>query len=218
VGSRERRGIGSVTPRIDPTAEVEPGVEIGSGTSIWGHVHARGPARIGSDCIVGEKTYIAYGVEIGDRVKINAFVYLCNGVVVEDGVMIGAGVIFTNDRYPRATTPDLQTRRDSGPGPDTEPTWVREGATVGAGAVIGPGVEIGRFAMVGMGSAVTRSVPPFHLVIGSPAVGVACVCRCGNPMLRFRAGTVPDAGDVDCKACGSRYKVHAGEVVELGAA
>ena len=108
VGSRERRGIGSVTPRIDPTAEIEPGVEIGSGTSIWDHVHVRGPARIGSDCIVGEKTYIAYGVEIGDRVKINAFVYVCNGVVVEDGVMIGAGAIFTNDRYPRATTPDLR--------------------------------------------------------------------------------------------------------------
>ena len=206
-----------MTPRIDPTADIEPGVEIGAGTSIWSQVHVRGPARIGSDCIVGEKTYIAYGVEIGDRVKINAFVYVCNGVVVEDGVMIGAGVIFTNDRYPRATTPDLQTLRDSGPGPETEPTWVREGATVGAGAVIGPGVEIGRFAMVGMGSAVTRSVHPFHLVIGSPAVGVACVCRCGHPMHRFRAGTVPDAGDVDCDACGSRYKVHAGEVVELGA-
>src|SRR5215216_2959836 len=203
--------------RIDPTAEIEPGGEIGPGTSIWSHVHARGPARIGRDCIVGEKAYIADGVDIGDRVKIDAFVYLCNGVVVEHGVMIGAGVLFTNDRYPRATTPDLRTLRES-PGPDAQPTSVREGATVGAGAVIGPGVEIGRFAMVGMGSAVTRSVPPFHLVIGSPAVGVACVCRCGHPMLRFRAGTVPDAGDVDCQACGSRYKVNAGEVVELGAA
>lgn len=205
-----------MTPRVHPTAEIEPGVEIGSGTSVWSHVHARGPAHIGSDCIVGEKTYIAYGVEIGDRVKINAFVYLCNGVVVEDGVMIGAGVVFTNDRYPRATTPDLQTLRDSAPGPRTEQTVVREGVTVGAGTVIGPGLEIGRFAMVGMGSAVTRSVPPFHLVIGSPAVRVALVCRCGYPMLRFRAGTVPDAGDVGCDACGLRYKVDAGEVVELG--
>jgi UDP-2-acetamido-3-amino-2,3-dideoxy-glucuronate N-acetyltransferase len=217
LGSRERGSVISVTPRVHPTAEIEPGVEIGPGTSIWSHVHARGPARIGSECIVGEKTYIAYGVDIGDRVKINAFVYVCNGVVVEDGVMIGAGVTFTNDRYPRATTPDLQTLRDSAPGPETEPTFVREGATVGAGAVIGPGVEIGRFAMVGMGSAVTRDVPAFHLVIGSPAVGTACVCRCGNPMLRFRAGTVPDAGDVQCGACDRRYKVVAGEVVELGA-
>jgi acetyltransferase-like isoleucine patch superfamily enzyme len=202
--------------RIDPTAEIEPGVEIGSGTSMWSHVHARGPARIGQDCVVGEKTYIAEGVDIGDRVKVDAFVYLCYGVVVEDGVMIGAGVVFTNDRYPRATTPDLQTLRES-PGPDALRTWVREGATVGAGAVIGPGLEIGRFAMVGMGSAVTRDVPPFHLVIGSPAVRVALVCRCGNPMLRFRAGTVPDAGPVSCNACGLRYKVDAGDVVELDA-
>jgi UDP-2-acetamido-3-amino-2,3-dideoxy-glucuronate N-acetyltransferase len=199
---------------IDPTAEVESDVEIGPGTLIGSHVHARGPARIGQDCIVAEKTYIADGVDIGDRVKIDAFVYLCNGVVVEHGVMIGAGVVFTNDRYPRATTPDLETLRES-PGPDVQPTWVREGATVGAGAVIGPGLAIGRFAMVGMGSAVTRDVPPFHLVIGSPAVRVALVCRCGNPMLRFRAGTVPDAGAVTCDVCGWRYKVDAGDVVEL---
>ncbi len=66
---------------------------------------------VGRECEVGEKTYIADGVSIGDRVKIDAFVYLCDGVVVEDGVMIGAGVVFTNDRYPRATTPDLQTVR-----------------------------------------------------------------------------------------------------------
>jgi UDP-2-acetamido-3-amino-2,3-dideoxy-glucuronate N-acetyltransferase len=202
--------------RIDPTAEIEPGVEIGPDTTIWSHVHARGPARIGRECEVGEKTYIADGVSIGDRVKIDAFVYVCDGVIFEDGVMIGAGVVFTNDRYPRATTPDLQTVRQP-QRPEAPRTSVREGATVGAGAVIGPGLEIGRFAMVGMGSAVTRDVPPFHLVIGAPAVRVALVCRCGNPMLRFRAGTVPDAGDVQCEACGLRYTVDAGEVVEIGA-
>jgi UDP-2-acetamido-3-amino-2,3-dideoxy-glucuronate N-acetyltransferase len=109
--------------RINPTAEIEPGVEIGLGTSIESHVHARGPARIGKQCIVGEKTFIADGVDIGDRVNMDAFVYLCNGVVVEDAVMIGAGVVFTNDRYPRATAPDLRSLRES-PGPDAQPTWV----------------------------------------------------------------------------------------------
>ena len=79
--------------------------------------------------------------------------------------MVGAGTIFTNDRYPRATTPDLQTLRDSEPGPEITETFVREGATIGAGAVIGPGVEVGRFAMVGMGAVVTRrraSIPSRH--------------------------------------------------------
>jgi UDP-2-acetamido-3-amino-2,3-dideoxy-glucuronate N-acetyltransferase len=207
-----------VTARIHPTADIEPGVEIGPGTAIWSHVHVRGPARIGSDCIVGEKTYIAYGVEIGDRVKINALVYVCSGVVIEDGVMVSAGTIFTNDRYPRATTPDLQILRDSAPAPDTPATFVREGATIGAGAVIGPGVEVGRFAMVGMGAVVTRSVGPFRLVTGNPATAVGCVCRCGHPLVRFTGGAVPDAGEVECEACGARYKIHAGEVAESGAA
>jgi UDP-2-acetamido-3-amino-2,3-dideoxy-glucuronate N-acetyltransferase len=216
VGSRGRGSIVGVTARIHPTAEIEPGVEIGSGTAIWNHVHVRGPARIGSDCIVGEKTYIAYGVEIGDRVKLNAFVYVCQGVVVETGVMVGAGSIFTNDRYPRATTPDLQALRDSEPGPETTETFVREGATIGAGAVIGPGVEVGRFAMVGMGAVVTRDVLPFHLVTGNPATAAACVCRCGHPILRFTGAVVPD--DIECGSCGRGYKVHAGEVAESGPA
>lgn len=203
-----------MTVRIHPTAEIEPGVEIGPGTAIWNHVHVRGPARIGSDCIVGEKTYIAYGVEIGDRVKLNALVYVCSGVVIEDGVMVSAGTIFTNDRYPRATTPDLRTLRESAPGPESVATFVREGATIGAGALIGPGLEVGRFAMVGMGAVVTRDVAPFHLVTGSPAAAAACVCRCGQPIVRFAHGVVPDAGDVECPACGRGYKIHAGEVAE----
>jgi UDP-2-acetamido-3-amino-2,3-dideoxy-glucuronate N-acetyltransferase len=217
VGLGGRRDIISVTARIHPTAEIEPGVEIGSGTAIWNQVHVRGPARIGSDCIVGEKTYIAYGVEIGDRVKLNAFVYVCHGVVISDGVMVGAGSIFTNDRYPRSTTPDLQTLRDSEPGPETAETFVREGATIGAGAVIGPGVEVGRFAMVGMGAVVTRSVPAFHLVTGNPATAAGAVCRCGHPLLRFTHDDLPSPGDVECERCGLPYKIHAGEVAESGA-
>src|SRR5215470_14100537 len=92
--------------RIHPTAIVEGGVEIGADTAIWDSVHVRAPSRIGRECIIGEKTYVAYGVAIGDRVKINAQVYVCTGVTIEDAVMVAAGVIFTNDRYPRACDPD----------------------------------------------------------------------------------------------------------------
>ena len=67
---------------------------------------------------------------MGDRVKINAFVYVCNGVTIEDGVMISAGTVFTNDRFPRATTPDLQRLRPSEPDEHTLATRVREGATL----------------------------------------------------------------------------------------
>jgi UDP-2-acetamido-3-amino-2,3-dideoxy-glucuronate N-acetyltransferase len=199
---------------VHPSARIEAGVEIGPGTAVWDHVHVRGPSRIGAGCIVGEKTYIAYGVDIGDRVKLNSFVYVCHRVTIEDGVMVGAGVIFTNDRYPRATTSDLRELRDSAPGDETLPTFVRAGASIGAGAVIGPDVEIGRFAMVGMGATVTRSVPPFHLVVGNPAVALACVCRCGRPFLRFAGRQAPDRETVVCEACSLGYSVRGGVVAE----
>ena len=170
---------------IHPTAIIEDGVVIGRGTSVWDNVHVRRDAVIGEQCIIGEKTYIAYGVSIGNRVKINAFVYICTAVTIEDGVMISAATTFTNDRFPRATTPDLRTLAASDPDEATRPTRVREGATVGAGCTIGCDLTIGRFAMVGMGSLVTRSVPDFHLVLGSPARSVGCVCRCGQVLAHF---------------------------------
>lgn len=190
-------------------------MHIGAGTSVWDNVHIRGPGTsIGDECIVGEKTYIAYGVSIGDRVKINAFVYICNAVTIEDGVMIAAGTIFTNDVFPRATTPDLAALRPSEPDEETLPTVVRAGATIGARAVVGCDLEIGRWAMVGMGSVVTRSVPAHHLVVGTPARSVACVCRCGHPIVRFSEGRPPD-GAWTCEPCGRRYETLRGSVSEL---
>jgi acetyltransferase-like isoleucine patch superfamily enzyme len=198
---------------VHPTAEVEDGVVIGDGTALWSHVHVRRGAVIGRDCIVGEKTYIAGDVVIGDRVKINAMAYVCAGVTLEDGVMVSAGVVFTNDRYPRATTPDLSTLRSSDVDEHTRPTFVREGATIGAGAIVGSGLEIGRFALVGMGAVVTRSVPQFHLVVGNPARSVAVVCRCGQPVARFAAGLSAD-GPAACSECGRSFEVQARMVTE----
>jgi acetyltransferase-like isoleucine patch superfamily enzyme len=202
--------------RIHPTAEIEAGVAVGAGSAIWSGVHVRGPGTtIGADCIVGERTHIAYGVTIGDRVKLNAFVYVCTGVTIENGVMVGAGTIFTNDRYPRATTPDLKTLRPSEPDEHTLPTHVGEGASIGAGAVIGCDLSIGRFALVGMGSVVTRSAPAFHLVVGQPARSVAVISRAGEPIVRFSGARPPDRDEVVCPVSGLRYAIQAGEVIEL---
>lgn len=184
--------------RVHPTAIIEDGVVIGEGTAIWDHVHIRAPSRIGSDCIIGEKTYIAYGVEIGDLVKINAQAYICTGVQIETGVMVSAGVIFTNDRFPRATDPDLARLRPSEPDEHTENTIVRRGATIGSGAVIGPGVELGDFSMVGMGSVVTSSVGDFELVLGNPARHAGYVCRCGQKLEESRLS-------MTCSRCGRTY-------------
>lgn len=205
-----------MSARVHPTAIVEKGVTLGDGTTIWDNVHVRAPARIGRDCIVGEKTYIAYGVEVGDRVKLNAFVYVCTAVTLENGVMVSAGTVFTNDRFPRATTPDLLALRPSEPDETTQPTLVREGATIGARCVIGSDLSIGRFATVGMGAVVTRSVPDFHLAVGHPARSVGFVCRCGEPFLRFEAGKAPEEIEGSCPACDRRYSVGDGIVRERG--
>lgn len=201
--------------RIHPTALIEDGVEIGEGTAVWDNVHIRGPSSIGQQCIVGEKTYIAYGVQIGHRVKINAFVYICNAVTIETGVMIAAGTTFTNDRFPRATTADLAELRYSGPDEHTLPTLVREGATIGARSVIGSDLVIGRFAMIGMGAVVTRSVPDFHLAFGHPARSVGLVCRCGEPLAHFDFAPEAFSAALTCRICGLAYDVRGGNVTEL---
>lgn len=204
-----------MTVRIHPTALVEDNVTIGEGTSVWDNVHIRHDSRIGEECIIGEKTYVAYGVVIGDRVKINAMVYICNAVTIEDGVMISAGTIFTNDRFPRATTPDLTQLRSSDPDEHTLPTLVREGATIGAAATIGNDLTIGSFAMVGMGSVVTKSVPDFHLVLGSPAKSVGCVCRCGQLIVRFAKDISTNFPKLRCPVCELEYSIENGTVTEL---
>jgi UDP-2-acetamido-3-amino-2,3-dideoxy-glucuronate N-acetyltransferase len=200
--------------RLHPTAIIEQDVQIGSGSSVWDNVHIRHSTQIGEECIIGEKTYVAYGVQIGNRVKINAFVYICNAVTLEDGVMISAGTIFTNDRFPRATTSDLRELRPSDPDEHTLPTLVKAGATIGAGCTIGNDLSIGRFAMIGMGSLVTKSVPDFHLAIGHPARSIGAVCRCGNPLMRFPE-TEEFEEEVSCSVCGLRYRIKNREVIEL---
>lgn len=200
-------------PRIHPTAIVEAGVALGDGTSVWDNVHIRHSTTIGDDCIIGGKTIIAYGVRIGHRVKVNSFVYICNAVTIEDGVMVSAGTIFTNDRFPRAATNDLQALKPSEPDEHTLPTLVKAGATIGAGCVIGNNLAIGRFAMIGMGSVVTKSIPDFHLALGNPARSVGCVCRCGQLLAKFDAA--PAVCDLNCQHCNLQFQLNNRVVTEV---
>jgi UDP-2-acetamido-3-amino-2,3-dideoxy-glucuronate N-acetyltransferase len=191
---------GTDAPRIHPTALIEDGVRIGARTAIWDHVHVRGPATIGHDCIIGEKTYVAYGVEIGNFVKINAMVYVPTGISIEDRVMLAAGVIFTNERYPRAFEDGADGLARSAPNEKTLESRVCEGATIGAGARIGPGVTIGPYAMVGMGAVVTTDVPTHALVVGNPARIRGWVCTCGWPLPSDAPGAL-----LPCGQCGRRF-------------
>jgi len=189
---------------IHPTAIVEPGAEVGARTAVWDSVHIRSGAVIGSDCIVGEKTYVAYDVRVGDLVKINAHVYLCAGVTIEDGCMVAAGAVFTNEKSPRATDPDITALRPSDPTDRTLETVVRRGATIGANATIGPGIELGEYCMVGMGAVATRSVPAHGLVVGNPARLVGLVDRSGECVLRLGADeALPDEAQIECPGDGT---------------
>jgi acetyltransferase-like isoleucine patch superfamily enzyme len=202
---------------VHPTAIIEPDVTIGRRTAVWDNVHIRHSVRIGDDCIIGEKTYIAYGVLIGDRVKINAFVYICTGVTIERGVMVSAGTVFTNDRFPRATTPDLRQLLPSEPDERTLSTRVREGATIGAQSTIGPGLTIGRYSMTGMGSVVTRDVPDFVLVAGNPARPIGYVCACGQPLLPHAGRLLDSQMEKTCANCLLRYEIDGANVRQLAA-
>jgi UDP-2-acetamido-3-amino-2,3-dideoxy-glucuronate N-acetyltransferase len=124
-------------------------------------------------CSVGDETKIGTFVEIqknaivGMRCKISSHTFICEGVVIEDGVFIGHGVMFTNDRYPRATTldGDLQTEADW----TAEPTHVKRSASIGSNATVVSGVTIGEGALVGAGAVVTKDVPDYAIVAGVPA-------------------------------------------------
>jgi acetyltransferase-like isoleucine patch superfamily enzyme len=201
--------------RIHPTAIIEEGVILGEGTSVWDNAHIRHHTSLGEECLVGGKSTIAYQVRIGNRVKINSMAYICNAVTIEDGVMISAGVIFTNDRFPRAATNDLKSLRPSEPDEATLPTLVREGATIGAGAIIGCDLTIGRFAMIGMGAVVTHSIADFHLAIGSPARSIGAVCRCGQPLIKWQEVELPDPRHVACVHCNLIYEIVGQLVIEM---
>ena len=190
-------------PRIHPTAIIERGAVIGDGTAVWDGAHVRERAVIGRDCIIGEKTYIAYDVRIGDLVKINAHVYVCTGVTIGDGCLIAAHVVFTNDRAPRATDPDVGRLLGSSPTERTERCRVGRGASIGANATIGPGLVLGDWCMVGMGAVVTADVPPYALVMGNPARIAGLVARDGTRVLALRAGEpLPRSARIPCPGDG----------------
>jgi UDP-2-acetamido-3-amino-2,3-dideoxy-glucuronate N-acetyltransferase len=122
---------------------------------------------VGNNVMIGPFVEIQSGSAVGDRCKISSHSFICEGVLIEDEVMIGHGVMFTNDRYPRATNEAgrLQSRSDW----TLEHSRVRRGASVGSNAAILPGVTIGRYALIGAGAVVTKDVPDFAIAAGVPA-------------------------------------------------
>jgi UDP-2-acetamido-3-amino-2,3-dideoxy-glucuronate N-acetyltransferase len=151
---------------IHKTACVGEDVRLGAGVRVSPFVNMYG-------CEVGEETGIGAFVEvqrdaiIGRRCKISSHSFICSGVTIEDEVFIGHGVVFINDRHPRATNLDGSKQRESDW--QMERTIVRRGASLGSGAIVMCGVEIGERALIGAGAVVTRDVAPGAVVVGNPA-------------------------------------------------
>ncbi len=123
--------------------------------------------RIGNETKIGAFVEIQKGVMVGARCKISSHTFICEGVSIEDEVFVGHGVVFTNDKYPRATTADGQLQDEDDW--SVVPTRVRRGASIGSGAVILCGVTIGETALIGAGAVVTRDVAASEIVAGVPA-------------------------------------------------
>lgn len=145
---------------------IAPDVKLGKDVKIYAFVNLYG-CEIGDESKIGTFVEIQKGVKIGSRVKVSSHTFICEGVTLEDEVFIGHGVMFTNDKYPRATTEDgdLQTEADW----QCIPTLIKRGASIGSNATVLCGVTVGEKAIVGAGSVVTHDVPAGAIVAGVPA-------------------------------------------------
>jgi acetyltransferase-like isoleucine patch superfamily enzyme len=140
-------------------------VTLGKGVKLSKFINLYG-CEIGDDTKIGAFVEVQKNATIGRRCKISSHTFVCEGVTIEDEVFIGHGVMFVNDTFPRATTAgQLQTEKDW----KVERTLVKAGASIGTGATILANVVIGEGAMVGAGAVVTKDVPPYTIVAGSPA-------------------------------------------------
>jgi UDP-2-acetamido-3-amino-2,3-dideoxy-glucuronate N-acetyltransferase len=159
---------------------------VGAGTTVWHLAQIREDARLGSDCIIGRGAYVGPGVIIGDKVKLQNYALVYEPARLEDGVFIGPAAVLTNDHCPRSVDVSWKLKR---PGDwDSSGVVVREGASVGARAVILPGCVVGRWAMIAAGAVVTRDVPDFALVVGTPARQVGWVGRAGLRLIETSPG------------------------------
>jgi len=149
----------------EPIQRIASDVKLGKNVRIFGFTNLYG-CEIGDDTKIGTFVEIQKGSKIGKRCKISSHTFICEGVTLEDEVFVGHNVVFTNDRFPRATANGkLQTEADW----VCVPTLVKHGAAIGSGAVLLCGITIGENALIGAGSVVTKDVPAGAVVAGNPA-------------------------------------------------
>ena len=185
-------------PRILPSADLDDGVSIGDGSSVWHLAQVRGGVEIGENVVVGRGAYIGTGVHVGDNCKIQNYALVYEPAYLEDGVFIGPAAVLTNDTFPRAVNPDGTPKSAH----DWEPVGVtiERGASIGARATCVAPVTVGAWATVAAGAVVVKDVPAYALVAGVPARRIGWVGESGVPL-------VPGERETHwvCPATGDRY-------------
>jgi UDP-2-acetamido-3-amino-2,3-dideoxy-glucuronate N-acetyltransferase len=175
-----------------PTAVIDPGCEIGSGTHIWHFSHVMSGSHLGQHCNLGQNVVISPGVKVGNNVKIQNNVSLYTGVELEDDVFCGPSMVFTNVVNPRSHISRKHEYRR---------TLVRKGASIGANSTIVCGVTLGRYCFIAAGAVVTKDVPDYALMVGVPANRAGWMCYCG---VRLPAMEEPRSR---CPDCGRLYAI-----------
>lgn len=184
---------------VHPTAFVDDPCEVGDGTHVWHFSHVMSGCTIGKNCNLGQNVHVASGVRIGNNVKIQNNVSVYTGVELENDVFCGPSMVFTN-----VTNPRSHVNRKN----EYKRTLVRKGASLGANSTIVCGTTIGEYAFVGAGAVVTRDVPDYGLVVGTPARRVGWMCRCG-----VRLDVVN--GHCQCSSCSQSYLLDGEHLVAL---
>lgn len=180
---------------VHPSAIVDYGATIGSGTRVWHFAHVCPGAVIGADCSLGQNVFIGNRVVVGDNVKIQNNVSVYDNVTLESDVFCGPSMVFTNVYNPRSAVSRKDEYRD---------TLVRRGATLGANCTIVCGVTIGYHAFVGAGSVVNRDVPDHALVVGVPGRQIGWMSTFGERLALPLESDEPLETEND----GRRYRLH----------
>jgi UDP-2-acetamido-3-amino-2,3-dideoxy-glucuronate N-acetyltransferase len=175
---------------VHETAVVDDGCEIGAGSKIWHFSHIMPGCVLGENCNIGQNVVVSPDVHLGNNVKVQNNVSIYTGVNCEDDVFLGPSCVFTNVTNPRSGV----NRRGQ-----YERTTVKQGASIGANATIVCGHDIGRYAFIGAGAVVTKTVPDYALVVGNPAKQIGWMSEYGH-RLEFDSN-----GEATCQESGECY-------------
>jgi len=189
---------------VHETAIVDDGAVIGDGTRVWHWVHVCAGAKIGSGCSLGQNVFVGNHVVIGNNVKIQNNVSVYDNVTLEDDVFCGPSMVFTNVYNPRSAVSRKDEYRD---------TLVKRGVTLGAHSTIICGITIGRFAFIGAGAVVNKSVPDYALMVGVPARQIGWMSEFGEQLDLPLTGD----GEVQCPHTSAKYLLQDGVVVKVAA-